>query len=1111
MRKFPRWWKAILALAAIILLAGGVLYYRMQRQHFLREATANLESISQLKISQLSAWRSSLLREASVMMKSPFYIQVVQRWKDGPIAEDVEGVLSRLRSSQRDYFYRDALYVGADGKTYISLGKNPATPGVISQQAMQEAFRTGKPVLSDLYLPSGNSTPQIDLVMPFFTQKGGTSLPHSAFIFQYGAEQFLYPTIRYWPTLTRTAETLLVRRDGDSALFLNDPLFQKGAALKLSLPIDRMDVLAVQAVSGLRGIVRGRDYRGTRVIGIAKAVPDTNWIMIAKEDEAEAFAELRRESILMWALLLFLIAFMSTALGVVWQRNEKAHYRTQFEVEAEQRKNEALYRSALDGIREGCQIIDFNWRHLYLNATALKHSGYTREQLLGHSLMETFPGIEKTAVFSAYKRCMDKRAPQYDISAIEFPDGVKKWFETSIQPITEGIFVLINDITERKLTEDSLRESEEQYRLLFEHMMQGAFRMRADGRIKDVNPAALRMTGLTKEEFLHSGAEYPSWDVIHEDGSPFPTTEAPPIIALNTGVPANAVMGIRNFQTKSRTWAEITAIPEFMEGDKKPYQILVTLHDITDRKRAEADHDRLAAAIEQSGECVVIIDANKIVQWVNPVFEKVAGQKREEAIGRPLPVNESQDEAFYREFWRTLDSGKLWKGRLVNRKKDGTPYIEDATVSPVFNASGAIVNYVSVSRDITKFLKLQEEKEKLQEQFIQAQKMESVGRLAGGVAHDFNNMLNVISGHAQLALDKIEPEHPLFSHLREINKAASRSADLTRQLLAFARKQTIAPKVLDLNNTVSGLLNMLQRLIGEDIDLAWMPGRSLWSVHIDPAQIDQILANLAVNARDAIDKHGKITIETENAVFDEEYCTHHQGYLPGEYVMMALSDDGCGMGKDVLEHLFEPFFTTKKVGKGTGLGLATVYGIVKQNEGFINVYSEPGRGSTFKIYLPRHAGEEIIATAGTRAPAPQGGKETILLVEDEEAVLNLAKTMLERLGYTVIAATSPTAALRLSENYKEDIQLLLVDVVMPEMTGRDLAERLIPTRPKLRTLFMSGYTANVIAHRGVLDEGVFFVQKPFSSKDLAAKVRETLEQKKEYRSQEPEVRSQEPE
>jgi CheY-like chemotaxis protein len=286
---------------------------------------------------------------------------------------------------------------------------------------------------------------------------------------------------------------------------------------------------------------------------------------------------------------------------------------------------------------------------------------------------------------------------------------------------------------------------------------------------------------------------------------------------------------------------------------------------------------------------------------------------------------------------------------------------------------------------------------------------------------------------------------------------------------------------------------MLKRLIGEDIDLAWRPASDLWSVNMDPAQIDQILANLAVNARDAITGHGKIVIETDNKTFEEIYCAQHPGFHPGEYVMLAVSDDGCGMDKEVLGHLFEPFYTTKNPGHGTGLGLATVYGIVKQNEGFINIYSEPGIGTTFRIYLPRYSGTEKMKASDPAIEIPKGGTETVLLVEDEGSILNLTKVLLERCGYTVIAAQSPSEALRLAADYGKEIALLLVDVVMPEMTGRDLEKRLIPLFPNLRTLFMSGYTANVIAHRGVLDEGVFFLPKPFSERELAIKVRAALD------------------
>ncbi len=385
------------------------------------------------------------------------------------------------------------------------------------------------------------------------------------------------------------------------------------------------------------------------------------------------------------------------------------------------------------------------------------------------------------------------------------------------------------------------------------------------------------------------------------------------------------------------------------------------------------------------------------------------------------------------------------------------------------------------------------EHEKLQAQLRHAQKMEAVGRLAGGVAHDFNNMLGIIIGHADMILENTGPEEPLYSDLMEIRKAGVRSADLTRQLLTFARKQIVTPKVIDLNKTVEGMLKMLQRLIGEDIDMAWIPGKSVWPIIIDPSQIDQILANLCVNARDAIADVGKVTIETCNIVFDEDYCRNHAGFVAGEYAMLAVSDNGCGIDAETLTQVFEPFFTTKELGKGTGLGLATVYGAVKQNNGFINVYSEPGQGSTFKIYLPRHKAKVVPLSLKKSGMPHAFADETVLLVEDEPTILKMTAMMLERQGYTVLRAGTPGEAIRMAKQYAGNIHLLMTDVVMPEMNGRDLAGNILSLYPGIKCLFISGYTANVIAHHGVLDKGVNFIQKPFSKQDLAMKVREVLE------------------
>lgn len=401
--------------------------------------------------------------------------------------------------------------------------------------------------------------------------------------------------------------------------------------------------------------------------------------------------------------------------------------------------------------------------------------------------------------------------------------------------------------------------------------------------------------------------------------------------------------------------------------------------------------------------------------------------------------------------------------------------------------------WYGIISDITGRKLAEEEKAKLESQLQQAQKMESVGRLAGGVAHDFNNMLTVILGHAELGLIKLGPNHPVRADLQEISEAAQRSADLTRQLLTFARKQTVTPKDLDLNVAITTMLKMLQRLIGEGIHLAWQPSASLWPVKMDPSQIDQILANLCVNARDAIRDTGRITIETENRTFDKEYCDANPEATPGEYVRLSVSDDGDGMDKETVLHIFEPFYTTKELGKGTGLGLATVYGAVKQNNGFINIYSEPGHGTTFSIYLPRHKGPKKQNLAEGAALPISCGQETILLVEDEPAILKITSLMLEKQGYTVMQALTPGEAIRLAREHVGEIQLLMTDVIMPEMNGRDLAKNVQSLYPHIKRLFMSGYTADVIARHGVLDEGVHFIQKPFSLPTMAAKVREALD------------------
>lgn len=388
--------------------------------------------------------------------------------------------------------------------------------------------------------------------------------------------------------------------------------------------------------------------------------------------------------------------------------------------------------------------------------------------------------------------------------------------------------------------------------------------------------------------------------------------------------------------------------------------------------------------------------------------------------------------------------------------------------------------------------KVEAEQEKLKVQLLQAQKLESIGRLAGGVAHDFNNMLSIILGNTEILMEDTDPQGVYSDNLQEIFKAAQRSAKLTKQLLAFARKQVVDPKVLNLNEVICEMFKMLRRLIGEDINLKWLPAQTLNPIKIDPSQLDQILANLCVNARDAIKSVGEITIETANIYFDDEYCKDHIDSITGDYVMIIVTDNGVGMDKETLANIFEPFFTTKNAEKGSGLGLSTVFGIVKQNNGFINVYSEPGQGTTFKIYLPAH--QQIASHKNEKVIKPEEhfGNETILLVEDEPSIIRLTRLMLERLGYTILSASTPGEAIQIATGSEIPIDMLITDVVMPDMNGKNLAKRLTGHFPDLKCLFMSGYTANVIADHGMLDSGVHFINKPFSKQALAKKVRDVL-------------------
>jgi PAS domain S-box-containing protein len=880
------------------------------------------------------------------------------------------------------------------------------------------------------------------------------------------------------------------------------------------------------AISGQTGWM-DYEFHGRKMLAGYSYVPTTGWGLVVQQPLADAMAaatRLKNTNILIMVVTVFVAVVIAFALaGVIFKpialltnaakKVAEGDLATQANFESSdgigtlatafndmtrqlRTREEALHRSQeqyrriVDTSSEGIAAIDKDQRFTFVNARMSKMLGYATEEMIGRELESFIFNEDLPDHGKQMENRLQGMAGQYE-RRWKHRDGHAVWTNISATPILDaqhhfdGSFGMITDITERKKAEDALKKSEAHYRSLFDNSLIGVSVTDKNFVITEANDALCKMLEYSREELVgkmtisdvsHPDDVMESMDMINRlqrhDIDHFSLEKC---YVSKTGKTIPALVYVRGVYSLDGEYEGTTA----------------SILDITETKKAvnllHESNEKFTLAFNNAPINIAISNLdNGLYLDVNQRFLDTFGCSREEVIGRSsLELGLITNAQRKRIIEVIEEKGAIEELDLVMFSKSGKEIL--------FKYWGNSIMVSNQRRLLSLFLDITEHR-KIEQQLQQAQKMESVGRLAGGVAHDFNNMLGVILGHAEMAMDKMDPNQPLFADLEEIRKAASRSADLTRQLLAFARKQTVAPKILDLNETIEGMLKMLRRLIGEDIDLVWMPGAGLWPVKIDPSQMDQILANLCVNARDAIAGVGKIIVETGNDTLDNEYCTTHPEAIPGEYVRISVSDTGCGMDKLMLAHIFEPFFTTKGVGAGTGLGLATVYGAVKQNDGFIYVYSEPGQGSIFTIYLPRHqdmgATGQVIKEGAARHAV--GGHETILLVEDELSILKMTKMMLQRLGYIVIAAGTPTEAIRLAEDFVFDIHLLMTDVIMPEMNGRDLADRLMTVKKGMKCLFMSGYTSEIIANQGVLVEGMHFIQKPFSQKELAVRIREAL-------------------
>jgi PAS domain S-box-containing protein len=760
-------------------------------------------------------------------------------------------------------------------------------------------------------------------------------------------------------------------------------------------------------------------------------------------------------------------------------------------------RERTLLRTLIDALPDLVFTKDRAGKFVTCNAATLRLMGVEREEVAGKTVFdiwerdvaEPYHADDLEVMAGKTLRNREERS----VDALGHPI----WYLTIKVPLLDaagavvGLLGISRDITDRIAAEaaagraaEELRVSEERYRRIVESTTDGIWIYDSELVTTFFNGRMASMLGYTVEEAIGQ-----SIFVFMEESTHAAARER--VADRRRGIGGRGELAYRR-KDGTTLWTSFQATPLFDAGGRFE-AVLVVVTDESSERRADEMRGQMAAIVESSGDAILSVRPDGIITTWNAgaatLYQYAAAEMIGQSVFRLVPPAALAEE---RRLLEAVTRGEPAGPYDTTRtRKDGSVVEVAVTLSPVRDARDKVIGVSTIARDLTRQRQTEAALRQSEEQFRQAQRMEAVGRLAGGVAHDFNNLLSVILSYANMALGELKPGDPLRRDMAEISKASERASELTRQLLAFSRQQVLQPRVLDLAETVTAMDGMLQRLLGEDIELTVRPARDLGRVLADPGQIEQVVMNLAVNARDAMPEGGKLTIEMRNVELEATYVSAHLGASAGSFVMLAVSDTGAGMDAATRARIFEPFFTTKTIGKGTGLGLATVFGIVQQSGGHVGVYSEPGEGSTFKVYLPRT--ERSLEPRAREAAAVVGGSETILLVEDEDQVRTVACAILRRHGYRVLEAANGGEAFLVSQDFEGEIHLLLTDVVMPRMSGRKLAEQLSPQRPRMRVLFASGYTDDAVVRHGVLEEGVAFLQKPFKPNALLHKVREVLD------------------
>jgi PAS domain S-box-containing protein len=1374
-----------LVLIFVLLGAGiatvGAVYLRSEGRRYRAGVEHQISAVAELKTRELVQWRAERVADAAVLRDNTAFSSLVRRVFDSPRDAAARDQLRHwLGDLQRHALYDRVSVLDARGVERLAVPDGGAVTPVSSVIARRvpEVLRAGKVVFEDFYRNEHDGRVYLGVLSRILDEQNRAL---GIVALRIDPETYLYPLIKRWPVPTQTAETLLVRRDGDDALFLNELKFLKHTALTLRLPLARQDVAAVKAVLGREGVVDTRDYRGVPVLAALRAVPGSPWFLVARLDAAEVNGPLRERLWVMLVLVGSLLAAAAAGVGLVWRAQRERDFRDRYEAEQERAW---LHDVVARSLNEVYVFDPETLRFRFVNLGACRNIGFTQEELAGRTPLDIKPEFTAETFRAMLEPLRGAERPTHAFETLHRrKDGSKYPVEVHLQLVDSGagavFLAVINDITERRRAETRIRRLNRVYAVLSDvnqaivrvrepqalfaetcriAVETGGFRMAwvglLDAEANSVRPVAHAgvTDGYLDELQIDSGdgprglgpAASVLRDGVHaifNDIEHDPQAAAWRDAALAHGYRASAVFPLTVNGETLGTFALYASEPAFFDSEELQLldEMVADLSFAMEFGRLEETRLRLATAIHQLPVSVMITDLEGRIEFVNPAFTRITGYAPEEALGRNPRMLKSgrQEPALYQELWATIRAGRDWSGELVNRRKDGSLYTQDLTITPIRDAVGTVTHFIAIGQDVTErkraaaelrasdvryraiaqtatdamvtadaagnvvgwnlaaehvfgyteaevngqpltllmpqryqeghlsgmnrlraggehriigsrveltgrrkdatefplelslarwegvegwfvtgiarditerkrveeaLLKekafseamldslpgifclfdrtgrllrwnhavetilgysaeetaamrafdffaakdraMVEEKmrevfetgaaaaeaslaskdgkrtpyyfigsriavdgvpcclamgvditaqKQLEGQLRQSQKLEGIGQLAGGIAHDFNNLLTVILGRGALLRTRLGPGHPGYRDVELIEQTGARAAEMTRQLLAFSRKQLLQPELLDLNTVITGILPILRRLVRENIEVVVRPGLGLGSVRADRTQVEQILLNLAANGSDAMPRGGRLTIETADVELDKASHLRDFDLPPGAYVVLTVSDTGIGMDAVTRARIFEPFFTTKEPGKGTGLGLATVYGVVKQSGGYIAVASDPGHGTTFTISLPRAAAAPAAVAARPTSTVLSRGTGTILLAEDADDLRDLIRDVLETHGYTVLVARHGGEALQVAGRHPAPIHLLVTDAVMPQMDGSELAERLRSERPGLKILYVSGYIDDPIVRRDVLESGAPFLQKPFMPEALVRKVREVLD------------------